>query len=81
MKIYDDISLTNFEFWGGAVDTVEHLTDEELETLEHILEQEYPDGLDKITLNDIFRFEDDTIAEWLGYNNFDEIINRRKAKR
>ena len=27
-------------------------------------------------LNDFMWFEDDTIAEWLGYNDFDEIMNR-----
>jgi hypothetical protein len=25
-------------------------------------------------------FEDDTIAEWLGYNDFDEIMNRSEEE-
>ena len=76
MKVYTETSLTNFEFWSGAKDTVKYLTDEELETIETMLEDIYPDGIDETELNDFFWFEDDTIAEWLGYNDFEEIMNR-----
>ena len=78
MKIYTDIPLTEFEFWAGAKDTVKHLTDEELDQIEQILEEIYPEGLDETELNDIFWFERDLIAEWLGYENFDEIMERDK---
>lgn len=27
-------------------------------------------------INNLFWFEEDTIAEWLGYSSFDEIMNR-----
>lgn len=78
MKIYTENSLTNFEFWSGAKDTVKYLTDEELDTIENILEEMYPDGVDETTINDIFWFEDDWIAEMLGYNDFEEIMNREE---
>lgn len=76
MKIYTEKSLKHFEFWSGAEDTVEHLTLDELDTLEEILEDSYPDGIGETELNDIFWFEDDLIAEWLGYENFEELMNR-----
>lgn len=76
MKIYKEESLTNFEFWSGARDRVKYLTYNELEEIEYILEELYPDGVDETTINDIFWFEEDTIAEWLGYNNFEEIMQR-----
>jgi len=76
MKIYTDIPLTEFEFWAGAKDTVKHLTDEELDQIEQILEEIYPEGLDETELNDIFWFERDLIAEWLGYETFEEIMER-----
>lgn len=47
-----------------------------LDAIENIIEDMYPDGADETTINDLFWFEDDTIAEWLGYNDFEEIINR-----
>lgn len=76
MKLYKEENITNFEFWSGAKDTVKYLTDEELYTIEDILEDIYPDGLSKTEINDIFWFEDDLIAEWLGYEYFDEIMER-----
>lgn len=76
MKIYAEKSLRDFEFWSGAKDTVKYLGYNELDLIESILEELYPEGMDETTINDIFWFEDDTIAEWLGYNNFEEIMNR-----
>ena len=76
MKIYKEDSLRNFEFWSGARDRVQYLTADELDTIETILEDIYPDGIDETTVNDIFWFEEDTIAEWLGYNDFEEIMYR-----
>jgi hypothetical protein len=76
MKIYTEENLTSFEFWGGARDTVKYLTTEEIEQIETILEDSYPDGMSDTELNDFFWFEDDTIAEWLGYEDFEELMHR-----
>ena len=81
MKIYTEQNLRNFEFWSGAKDTVKYLTFEELDTLEELLEESYPDGIGETELNDIFWFEDDMLAEWLGYENFEEIMKRERADR
>jgi len=78
MRIYRDIPLTQFEFWAGAKDTIKYLTDYELEQLEQILEDLCPEGLSEEQLNDIFWHERDLIAEWLGYEDFDEIMRREK---
>jgi hypothetical protein len=79
MLVNKEVNLGNFEFWSGAVETVKYLTSEELETIESILEDIYPNGIDETDLNDIFWHDDDTIANWLGYNDFDEIIEREEA--
>ena len=76
MKFYVEEPLTNFTFWSGAKDTVKYLTYKELQEIEIILEELYPDGVDEVTINDFFWFEEDTIAQWLGYDNFDEIMER-----
>ena len=79
MKIYSDIDYDNFEFWSGARDTVAELTDSELKTVWDFLETErYPDGAEDVEINDFFWFERDFIAELLGYENFDQIIDRNK---
>ena len=77
MKIYKEISgRYDFDFWSGARDTVNYLTDDEVEQIFDMLEEIYPEGMDETELNDFFWFEDDTIAEWLGYDSFEDIMNR-----
>ena len=78
MRIYRDIPLTQFEFWAGAKDTIKHLTEFELKEIELILEDLCWEGLSEEQLNDFFWFERDLIAEWLGYEDFDEIMERNK---
>lgn len=67
MRIYSDDSLQNFNFWSGAVRTANELTGRELDTIEAELEMLNPDGMSDTEVNDIFWFEQDWIAEMLGY--------------
>ena len=76
MIIKKEERLSNFKFWSGAVDTAKYLTDDEFNTIEVILEESNPEGMTETEINDFFWFEEDTIAEWLGYSNFEEIVNR-----
>lgn len=75
MKIIKEMSLTGFNFWSGAKDFVSYLTLEELETLESIIEDIYPETIDATTLNDMFWFDQDTLCEWLGLD-IDEVYDR-----
>lgn len=80
MTIKTETTLKNFDFWSGAKDTVKYLTESELETIESYLEELYPEGITDTELNDFMWFEDDIIAEWLGFNDFDEIMNRSEEE-
>lgn len=80
MTIKTETTLKNFDFWSGAKDTVKYLTESELDTIESYLEELYPEGMTDTELNDFVWFEDDTIAEWLGYNDFNEIMNRSEEE-
>ena len=73
-----DMSLADFGFWSGAEYTRDMMTEEQLATVEEILEDEYPDGIDETTLNDFFWFDDDIIAEWLGFEDFESLVNENK---
>ena len=77
MQIIKEESLRNFEFWAGAKDTVKYLTYDELDEIEQYIEELF-DGepVDETAINDLFWFDDDMIAEWLGYDSFDEIMER-----
>lgn len=76
MRVYKEVSGYEFEFWSGAKDRANYLTYDEIEKVFSILEEIYPEGMSETEVNDFFWFEEDTIAEWLGYNSFEEIENR-----
>ena len=80
MKIYTEKSLNDFDFWSGAKDTVKYLTEDEINQIETILEDCFPEGMSETEINDFFWFEDDTIAEWLGYQSFDDIMYREDGE-
>lgn len=66
MKIFKEESLRYFDFWSGAKENANELSGEQLDNLENILEDAYPDGIDATDLNDMMWFEFDAIKEWLG---------------
>ena len=81
MKVTTETSLRHFEFWSGAADRVKYLSLEELDSIEAQLEELYPDGMTDTEINDLFWFDDDFIAELLGYNDFEEIMNRSEEEK
>ena len=77
MKIYTEDSIHNFNFWSGGRDTADDLTWDEIDTIESMLDELYTE-MEDVELNDFFWFERDTIAEWLGYEDYDELMKDRK---
>lgn len=69
--------LRNF-VWSEAQQTVKYLTDDEIEQILDIYESSFDldEYITDTELNGFFWFETETIAEWLGYESFDEIMNR-----
>ena len=76
MKIYKEESLSNFEWWSGAVATADRIWEERgtegWNELEAILEDAYPDGMDETELNDLLWFDAETVYEWLGIGDEEE---------
>ena len=72
--------MKDFEFWSGARDRAKYLTDDQFDTIEAILEDAYPDGMTDTEINDFFWFEEDTIADWLGYNSFEELMEESDSE-
>ena len=75
MKVYKEIEYTDLweMSWSGGRDTIEALTDEQLEQVFTMLEDCDPDGMDETTINDFFWFERETIAQWLGFDSFEQL--------
>ena len=80
MTIKTEQSLRSFEFWSGAKANAEMMTAEELDSVENELEAMYPDGMTDTEINDFFWFEEDTIADWLGYNSFEELMEESDSE-
>lgn len=79
MRVYDDMSAQEFRdrAWSGGADTLEDLTDEQIETIFNYLEDTSgEEGMSLTEVNDFFWFERDTIAEWLGYSSYEQLKER-----
>lgn len=66
MKITSETNLRDFNFWSGAKENAEDLTINQLDQIEEILSELYPNGMTETKINDLFWFEFDTVKEWLG---------------
>ena len=75
MLIHSEIPLRDFNFWSGGADNANCLTYEQLDTIETILDDIYPEGINETMLNDIIWMDCDIVAEWLGYEDFESLRN------
>ena len=76
MKYYVEKDLADFDAWSGGADTLNELTPPECELVEQFLEETSGDeGLSETQVNDILWFERDAIAEYLGYENWEDLEN------
>ena len=67
MKIYRDESLSNFEFWSGAVANAEEFTLEELDRISEELEAaDNGDEYEETQINDLMWFEPEYLASLIG---------------
>ena len=81
MKVINEMSLTSFEFWGGAKDRAKMLTYEELEEIGNVLEDIY-DEIEDVAINDTFWFDFGWVCECIGikYNEEEEDIIIREEE-
>lgn len=75
MKIYSEISLENFEAWSGGRDTLDVLIEKDLcDQLEAIIDDIEPEeGWSDTEINDLLWFERDSIADWLGFSDWEAL--------
>ena len=73
MKVYKEMSIHDFEPWSGAVYAYNKISEAgELDALENLIDELYPDGIDETNLNDLLWFEDDWLLETLGISEEEE---------
>lgn len=74
MIIIREDNLHNFDTWSGANYTKDRLTYDELDLIEEYLIDLFPKGMTETEINDFLWFETDTIAEWLGYADWEKLM-------
>ena len=67
MKVYEEISLKDFDFWGYAVVVADNMSDEDFDTVEQGMEA---DGRDwaKTAIHALFAFDYEFVATLMGHN-------------
>lgn len=65
--------LSQFEFWSGAKYCAEHLTIEQFDQLDDLLPDVLGENPNEAEINDLFWFEDDYIAQLLGFDDFEAL--------
>lgn len=83
MRVSCERSLTAFEFWGGGAINARMLSYGELEDVEMMLEDIYPEGMEETLINDLFWFEFEFVVSLLGYEYDavkDEIIREKEEE-
>ena len=71
MIIIKNTQLSQFDFWGSAEDDVKKLTLSQLDQIEDVLIELYPNGIDATNLNDLFRFEFEWVISLIGLSEDD----------
>lgn len=69
MKVFDEMDWYDIyrTAWSGARDTVEKIEDEgKGDEFVSLIEELYPEGIDRTSLNDILWFDDEWVFESLG---------------
>lgn len=64
MIITKELNLANFNFWAGAKN--HSFTYSELNELEYILKDLFPEGADETQINDLFWFDEEYLCELIG---------------
>lgn len=80
MIVINDCSLTAFRWWGGAELNARMLTESELDILDDVMTELYPNGMSETLINDIMWFEFDFVCGLLGlvYDCDNDIIIREE---
>lgn len=67
MKVYEEISLKDFDFWGYAAVVAGNMSDRDFEMVEQWME-ESGDEWDKTAINDLFAFNYEFVETVVGHS-------------
>lgn len=72
-KVFDDFS--SYEPWGAAVSTFDNIQSAgKMDALEQLIDDMYPDGIDRTELNDLLAFESDWVYSMLDMPHDEDVV-------
>lgn len=75
MKIITETNIRDFEFWSKARSNADLLSYSELDEIESIIVDTYPEGIDDTQLNDLFWHDFNSVLGWIGMS-YDDLCDR-----
>lgn len=73
MKYIVEEDLRNFDAWSGGKDTKEELTDDQLDYVEELIGEMFPETPTNTEINDFLWYERDAIAQYLGFSDWEHL--------
>lgn len=88
MKVYCEKNFSDFyrefesDIWAGRTSySIPYFSCSELDNLDYLFEDMYPEGVEETTIWDILRFDTDFLFESLGYSDESEEGEEKKERR
>lgn len=73
MKYIVEESISNFDAWSGGKYTKDELTEEQLNQVEELIDDIFSKTPTQTEINDFLWFERDTIAQHLGFSDWEHL--------
>lgn len=78
IKVYKEMNLTDINWSRGAQIVYDLFTEDEIEKLQELLEDSYPDGIEATELDDLFEHEPEQLIDLLGISDsYETFYNKR----
>lgn len=78
LKVYKEMDLTDIQWSNGAQHVYDLFTEDEIEQLQELLEESYPDGIDATELDDLFEHDPEQLIDMLGISDsYETFYNKR----
>ena len=74
VKIISEMKLADFGFSSGGKDHADLLSSKQLNDIESVIDDIFPNGITATELNDLFWFDFDAVLEWIG-TTYEELVS------
>jgi len=80
IKVYKEMDLTDINWSRGAQIVYDLFTEDEIEKLQELLEDSYPDGIEATELDDLFEHDPEQLIDLLGISDSYETFYKKRTR-